>query len=80
MCITCSRCSQASEAMAQPPMPTALGAEVQKQVCLACWREWLSAQVMLINEYRLNLIDPDARKALEGQMRTFLKLTPSKGE
>jgi len=29
---------------------------------------------MLINEYRLNLIDPQARAALDGQMRTFLKL------
>jgi Fe-S cluster biosynthesis and repair protein YggX len=63
--------------MAQPPMSTALGAEVQKQVCPTCWREWLRAQVMLINEYRLNLIDPDARKALEGQLRTFLNLAPS---
>jgi Fe-S cluster biosynthesis and repair protein YggX len=77
MRITCSRCGQASEAMAQPPMSTALGAEVQKQVCPTCWREWLRAQVMLINEYRLNLIDPDARKALEGQLRTFLNLAPA---
>jgi Fe-S cluster biosynthesis and repair protein YggX len=80
MGITCSRCGQATEAMAQPPMPTALGSEVQERVCPACWREWLRAQVMVINEYRLNLIDPEARKALEGQMRTFLNLTPAKGE
>jgi Fe-S cluster biosynthesis and repair protein YggX len=80
MRITCSRCGQATEAMAQPPMPTALGTEVQQRVCPACWREWLRAQVMVINEYRLNLIDPEARKALEGQMRTFLNLAPAKGK
>jgi Fe-S cluster biosynthesis and repair protein YggX len=80
MRITCSRGGQAVEAMAQPPMPTALGNEVQQRVCPACWREWLRAQVMLINEYRLNLIDPEARKALEGQLRTFLNLVPSKSE
>jgi Fe-S cluster biosynthesis and repair protein YggX len=79
MRITCSRCGQASEAMAQPPMPTSLGTEVQQRVCQACWREWLRAQVMLINEYRLNLVDPEARKALEEQMRTFLNLTPAQG-
>ena len=80
MPITCSRCGQTSEAMAQPPMPTALGSEVQKRVCPSCWREWLRAQVMVINEYRLNLVDPEARKALEGQMRVFLNLAPPKGE
>jgi Fe-S cluster biosynthesis and repair protein YggX len=77
MRITCSRCSQEGEAMAQPPMPTALGEELQRRVCPACWRDWLRTQVMLINEYRLNLVDPEARKALEEQMRAFLNLTPS---
>jgi Fe-S cluster biosynthesis and repair protein YggX len=80
MHVTCSRCGQAAEAMVQPPMPTPLGVEVQQRVCPACWREWLRAQIMLINEYRLNLIDPEARKALEGQLRAFLNLVPSKGE
>ena len=80
MSITCSRCGQQSEGMAQPPMPTALGSELQQRVCPACWHEWLRTQVMLINEYRLNLVDPEARKALEGQMRAFLNLAPAKLE
>ncbi len=74
MRIECSRCGREGEAMAQPPMPTALGTEVQNHVCPECWREWLRTQVMLINEYRLNLVDPQARAALEGQMRAFLNL------
>jgi Fe-S cluster biosynthesis and repair protein YggX len=80
MTIICSRCGSESEAMAQPPMPTALGTEVQRHVCPGCWREWLRAQVMLINEYRLNLVDPQARATLEGQMRTFLNLAASPRE
>ncbi len=79
MRITCSRCGRDGEAMAAPPMPTALGAELQQRVCPDCWREWLRTQVMLINEYRLNLVEPEARKALEGQMRTFLNLAPTAG-
>ncbi len=77
MRITCSRCGQESEAMPAPPMPTALGSEVQQRVCQTCWHEWLRTQVMLINEYRLNLVDPEARKALEGQLRAFLNLAPA---
>jgi Fe-S cluster biosynthesis and repair protein YggX len=80
MPITCSRCGQTGEPMPQAPMPTPLGAEVQRKVCPACWREWMRAQVMLINEYRLNLVDPEARRALEGQMRTFLSLGPATPE
>jgi len=61
-------------------MPTVMGVELQQHVCPECWREWLRTQVMLINEYRLNLVDPQARAALEGQMRGFLKLAPAPRE
>ena len=74
MSIQCSRCGTTAEPLPLPPLPNATGREVQERVCPACWKEWLSVQVMLINEYRLNLIDPQARAALDGQMRTFLKL------
>ncbi len=77
MRITCSRCGQESEPLPRPPMPTALGGELQQRVCPACWQEWLRTQVMLINEYHLNLVDPEARRALEEQMRAFLNLAPA---
>ncbi|MFI5142446.1 MAG: oxidative damage protection protein [Thermoanaerobaculales bacterium] len=74
MPITCSRCGQQTEAMDPAPLPTALGQEVQQRVCRACWQEWLRTQVMLINEHRLNLVDVQARRMLEEQMRGFLNL------
>jgi Fe-S cluster biosynthesis and repair protein YggX len=74
MSITCSRCGQQTEAMDPPPLPTALGQEVQERVCRACWQERLRKQVMLINEYRLSLMDARSRRALEEQMRAFLNL------
>jgi Fe-S cluster biosynthesis and repair protein YggX len=55
-------------------MPTGLGRRIQDSICPTCWQEWLRQQVILINEYRLNLVDPQARVALEGQMRQFLNL------
>ncbi len=74
MPIQCSRCGSAAEPLPQPPLPTPVGHEIQARVCPACWKEWLGVQVMLINEYRLNLIDPQARATLQAQMREFLKL------
>ncbi len=80
MTVTCKRCGTEGEALAQPPIPGALGGEIQRSVCQACWREWLRNQVILINEYRLSLVDPQARRLLEGQMRSFLNLSPDRPE
>lgn len=74
--ITCARCGSTTEALSQPPMPTALGEEIRSRTCPACWKEWMGVQVMLINEYRLNLIDPQVRKQLEAELRRFLNLAP----
>ena len=73
--ITCSRCAKSVEAMPRPPFPGPLAVEIQNRVCAACWKEWLGAQVNLINEYKLSTIDPSHREALNTQMRTFLNLT-----
>ena len=74
MTITCTRCHNQADAMPEPPVPTAMGREVQAHVCQPCWQAWLRTQVILINEYRLNLVDPEARAQLENQMRSFLAL------
>jgi Fe-S cluster biosynthesis and repair protein YggX len=74
MSLTCSRCGRSAEPLSAPPLPTPVGKEIQERVCPACWQEWLRAQVMLINEYRLNLVDPEVRQQLEGEMRTFLNI------
>jgi len=34
--------------------------------------QWLAHQTMLINEYRLNPLDPKARQFLGGEMEKFL--------
>ncbi len=74
MSIECSRCGSEAEPLPRPPLPTPVGQEILARVCPSCWKEWLGVQVMLINEYRLNLIDAQARAALEEQMRAFLNL------
>jgi len=73
--ITCARCGTTTDALQQPPMPTGLGEEIRNRICPACWKEWMGVQVMLINEYRLNLVDPQVRHQLEAELRRFLNLT-----
>ena len=72
--ISCARCNHEGEALAKPPMPGALGEEVQKRICQPCWQEWMGMSVKIINEYRLQLFRPEHRKTLEDQMKLFLNL------
>jgi Fe-S cluster biosynthesis and repair protein YggX len=57
-------------------MPGALGAEIQEKVCADCWAEWQKTEVMVINELRLNFMDPGAQETLNRQMRDFLFPSP----
>jgi Fe-S cluster biosynthesis and repair protein YggX len=72
--VTCRRCGQTREGLSRPPMPGPLGATIQSTVCLECWREWEKTEVMVINELRLNFMDPAAQQTLERHMREFLLL------
>ena len=72
--VTCRRCGQTREGLARAPMPGPLGATIRATVCPDCWKEWEAAEVMVINELRLNFMDPAAQQTLERQMREFLLL------
>jgi len=72
--VTCRRCGETREALPRPPMPGALGTTIQSSICAPCWEEWTRAEVMLINELRLNFMDPEAQKTLERHMREFFAL------
>ena len=70
----CSRYSRNAAPLARPPLPGKLGAEIQQQVCADCWAEWQGMEVKVINELRLNFMDPRAQETLTQQMRDFLHL------
>jgi len=55
----------------RPPYPGPLGQRIFEQISQQAWQQWLRHQTMLINEYRLSVIDPKARKFLEGEMEKF---------
>lgn len=72
--VTCSRCAHEAPRMAKPPVPGPTGEEVQARVCADCWAEWEKAEVMVINELRLDFMDPRSLDVLERHLREFLFL------
>lgn len=73
--VQCTRCGQEAPGLDTPPMiPAAQAREVQENVCTDCWQEWQNMEVMVINELRLNFMDPEAQTILDRQMREFLAL------
>ena len=51
--------------------PGELGKRIFENVSKDAWQQWMSRQTMLINEYRLNPLDPKARQMIEGEMEKF---------
>ena len=72
--IQCQRCGQEKEGLAHPPRPGDLGNQVLARTCESCWREWEEMEVKLINELRLNFMDPEADRTPQKHLREFLKL------
>ncbi len=51
--------------------PGELGKRVFENVSKEAWQLWMNHQTMIINEYRLNPLDPKARKMIESEMEKF---------
>ncbi|HEY7529453.1 MAG TPA: Fe(2+)-trafficking protein [Gemmatimonadota bacterium] len=77
--MTCARCGRTAEALPFPPYPDELGALIQRRICPACWSECLRRQTMVINEYRLDLLDPQAQEILTQDAIEFLGLQAEAG-
>jgi Fe-S cluster biosynthesis and repair protein YggX len=78
--LACPRCARAdAPALDAPPFPGELGKEIAARVCRDCWADWQKAEVMVINELRLNFMDPAAQEVLTRHMREFLLLDPPAG-
>lgn len=75
--VHCARCGRDAARLDAPPLPGDTGREIVDRVCADCWGEWQAMEVMVINELRLNFMDPEAQKVLDRHMREFLVLDAS---
>ena len=69
--VQCVLLNQELEGLDYAPYPGDLGVRIYTNVSKPAWQQWLAHQTMLINEYRLSPIEPQARKYLEGEMEKF---------
>lgn len=70
--IFCNKLQKEAEGLDFPPYPGELGQKIYQHISKAAWQAWLAHQTMLINEYRLNLLDRKAREFLTKEMEKFL--------
>jgi len=69
--VNCVKLGKEAEGLDFQPYPGELGKKVFENVSKEAWDAWLSHQTMLINEYRLNPLDPKSRKMIEQEMEKF---------
>ncbi len=69
--IDCVKLKKKAEALENQPYPGELGKRIYAEVSQEAWQMWLAHQTMLINEYRLSMLDPKAREFLAREMEMF---------
>ena len=69
--VNCVMLGREAEGLDRVPWPGELGKRIYEQVSKEAWQRWLEHQTMLMNEYRLNALDPKARQFLMKEMEKF---------
>jgi Fe-S cluster biosynthesis and repair protein YggX len=69
--VSCVKLGKEAEGLDVPPYPGELGKRLYENVSKEAWQMWMRQQTMLINENRLSVVDPKARKFLEEEMQKF---------
>ncbi len=70
--VHCQKLGKIAEGLDQIPYPGEIGKKIYNSISKQAWQSWINHQTMLINEYRLSVIDPKAREFLEKEMQNFL--------
>ncbi|HEU0189269.1 MAG TPA: oxidative damage protection protein [Gallionella sp.] len=69
--VHCVKLGREAEGLDRLTYPGPLGQRIFENVSKEAWQGWIKYQTMLVNENRLNLSDPQARKYLAIQMENY---------
>ena len=69
--VKCVKLGREAEGLDFPTWPGELGKKVFENVSKEAWQMWMNHQTMLMNEYRLNPLDPKARKFIQEEMEKY---------
>jgi Fe-S cluster biosynthesis and repair protein YggX len=70
--VQCAKLHQQLEGLDQPPFPNEMGQKIYEHISQTAWEMWLNHQTMLINEYRLSMLEPQSRTFIMQEMEKFL--------
>ena len=76
--IFCVKLNKETIGLELPPYPGKLGQRIFDNISQQAWQQWVAQQTMLLNEYKLNSLNPDDRKFIEREMEKFLFGTEDK--
>ena len=70
--IFCEYLKQEAEGLDFQLYPGEIGKRIFDSISKPAWAEWIKKQTMLVNEKKLNMMNPEHRKQLETEMVSFL--------
>ena len=70
--VNCARLKKELPGLEAAPFPGPRGQEIFETVSQQAWQEWQTLQTMLINEKHLNMMDPESRTYLQGELEKFI--------
>lgn len=70
--VFCTKYQQELPGLDKPPFPGPKGQEIFDNISAKAWQEWQAHQTMLINERRLNMMEPGSRAFLAEERDKFM--------
>ncbi|WP_100657745.1 oxidative damage protection protein [Alteromonas flava] len=70
--VYCQHLKQDADGLDFQLYPGELGKRIFDNISKQAWVEWQKKQTMLINEHKLNMMQPESRKFLEEKMVAYL--------
>lgn len=70
--VFCQRLQKEADGLDFQLYPGELGKRIYDNISKEAWADWQKKQTMLINENKLNMMEPTARQFLEQSMSAYL--------
>jgi Fe-S cluster biosynthesis and repair protein YggX len=69
--VNCVKFGRKMEGLDRVPWKGPLGQRLYENVSKEAWKLWIEHSKMVMNEYRLNPLDPQSQKVMEEQLEQF---------
>jgi Fe-S cluster biosynthesis and repair protein YggX len=69
--VKCVKFQRELPGLDEPPFDNDLGQRIFENVSKDAWKMWLEHLKMILNEYRLNLVDRESQKIVKQQMEEY---------